>query len=107
MAIGDAGFESRGLTGLEQNLPHILDEHHLAFEDVDELVLAFVPVSLRGLITWLEPRQIDAELIKADHVAEPLALAAGNRLAVGLRVAGRNLNLDVRNIDLRHRSALS
>ena len=49
-AIGEAmrnaaaGPEARGITGLKYRLPRVLLQDQLALEQIDELVLLFVPV---------------------------------------------------------------
>ena len=60
-------------------LARVRDEHDLAVEHVDELVLDHVPVALRRLRTRLERREVDAELIEPDGISQPLALAALQR----------------------------
>ena len=61
-----------------------------------------MPVALRRLRAGRQAREIDAELIEAGGVAEPLARAPGHRKMEGIRIAGTDFGLDARNIDLGH-----
>src|SRR5262249_23882481 len=83
-------------------LAAILAKHKLALEQVDELVLVLVPVALRRRRAGLEPRQVDAELIEPDRIAEPLALASEHGLAERLRIARGGVDLELVDVDLRH-----
>ena len=74
----DVGLEARGVAGLEHGLAVVLDQHDFAFENIDEFVFLFVPVPQRRGRARLERRQIDAELVEAGGIAEPLARAAGD-----------------------------
>jgi hypothetical protein len=48
VAVRHAGLEAGGVAGAKDGLALVLDEHELAFEHDEELVLVLVPVSLRG-----------------------------------------------------------
>ena len=60
MAVRPAGRESRRHAGGQQLLAAVRDEHDLALDDVDELVLPAVPVPLRGGEAGRQPHEIDA-----------------------------------------------
>ena len=79
MTVRRVGLEAGGVAGLEHGLAFVLDQHELAFEDVDELILLLVPVPQRRGRAGLERREIDAELVEADGVAEALASRARRR----------------------------
>src|SRR5262249_35264459 len=102
MAVIGAGLPAGRVARLQHSLAIVLNEHQLTLEHIDELVLALMPMALRRLLTSRNPREIDAELIEAGGVAEPLARAPGNRKMERIRIAGADLGLDARNIDLGH-----
>jgi hypothetical protein len=52
-----------------------------------------MPVSLRRLTAGRQPREVHAELVEPDGVAETLARTARNRDMVGIRIAGADLGL--------------
>src|SRR5882672_5723111 len=107
MAVIGAGLPASRVASLQHGLAIVLEQHQLALEHVNELVFALMPVALRRLLSRRNPREIDAELIEAGGVAEPLARAPGHWEMVGIRIAGADLGLDARNIDLRHVSSIS
>src|SRR5215510_11402468 len=76
MAVRDAGLEAGGLTGPNDGLAVILDQHQFAFDHVDELVLLFVPMPCRRRGARLEAEQIDTELGQVCAVAERLPFPA-------------------------------
>src|SRR5690349_13670193 len=100
MAVVSAGFPAGRVARLQHGLAIVLEQHQLALEHIDELVLTLMPVTLRRLLSRRDPREIDTELIEAGGIAEPLACAAGHGKMEGIRIAGANLGLDARNIDL-------
>src|SRR5690348_3311245 len=104
MAVGNARLPSGGIAGPKHRLAAVLHQHQLAFEHVDELVLVLVPVALRRRRARLQPRQVDAELVEPDRVAEPLALASEHGLAKRLRIAGVGVDLELVDIDPGHRA---
>src|SRR5262249_14534823 len=81
IAVRDARLPSGGVPWPEHGLAAVLAQHHLALEHVDELVLVLVPVALRRGGARLEPREVHAELVEPDGIAEPLALAPEHGLA--------------------------
>src|SRR5690242_1993675 len=103
MAVGNARLPSGGIAGPKHGLAAVLHQHQLAFEHVDELVLVLVPVALRRRRAGLEPREVDAELVEPDGIAETLALAPEHGLAERLRVARVGVDLELVDVDLRHR----
>jgi hypothetical protein len=46
-------------------------QYHLALQYKDELVLARVRMPVRGLPSWNNPGQVDAEIPQAGVIAEP------------------------------------
>jgi hypothetical protein len=73
MTVGDTGLEPRRIPGREDRLPVVLAQDQRTLDDKDELILGGMPVALGGLRARSQPGQVDAELIEADHVAQPLA----------------------------------
>ena len=70
VAVRHAGLEAGGVAGAEDRLALVLDEHELALEHDEELVLALVPVPLRRPGPGLQPHEIDAELSEPCGLAE-------------------------------------
>ena len=83
MAVRHAGLEAGGVAGAKDGLALVLDQHELAFEHDDELVLVLVPVPLRGRRAGLQPHEVDAELRQPGRIAERLKRAALDRLGIG------------------------
>ena len=102
MTVPAVGLEARGVAGLEHGLAVVLDQHDLAFEHIDELVFLFVPVPQRRGRAGLERRQVDAELVEADRIAEALALAADDHAVERRRIAGAGIDRQFGDIDLGH-----
>src|SRR5579863_3530930 len=48
MPVAAVGLEGGGVAGLEHGLAVVLDQHHLACEDVDELVFVLMPMAQGG-----------------------------------------------------------
>ena len=69
VAVGDALREGRAVAGAQHGLALVLDQHRLAFEHDDELVLALVPVALAGDAAGLEHDMADAEIGQARRPA--------------------------------------
>src|SRR6185503_17178976 len=92
----------RGIARLEDGFAVLLAEHNLAFEQVDEFVFVPVPVSLRRPGAGLQRRQIDAELRKPNGVAEPLSLAAFDRLPERIGIHVDAVERDFGDVDLWH-----
>src|SRR5215475_11933720 len=79
MAISPAGGEARDhprRQALRAGIGHQLD---LAFENVDELVLGAVPVSLGGGAAGRQADEIDPEMAEAEGIAESPLLALLHR----------------------------
>src|SRR4030088_1310329 len=104
MAVGDPGFPAGRVPRPQHGLAVVLDQHQLAFEHIDELILGLMPMALRGGGAGLETGQVDAELIEPDRIAQPLALAALDRAAKRLRIAGAGVDWNLADIEFRHRS---
>ena len=79
MSVRHVRLEASGVARLEHGLAVLLDQHHLAFEQIDKFVFLFVPVAQCRGGAGLERRQVDAELIEAGGDAEPLTRTADNR----------------------------
>src|SRR5207248_11392252 len=66
----------------------VLDQHRLALEHDQELVLAIVPVALRRPGAGLQHDMADAEVGEASGGCEPAVPAAGEFVVEWRRVAG-------------------
>src|SRR2546421_593127 len=86
MAIRDVRLEARAVARLQQGLALILDQHDLAFQHVNELVLLFVPMAQRRGSTGLQPREVHAELSEAYRIAERSFVPAGAHLSERRRI---------------------
>ena len=102
MADAAVGAPAGSVARLEHGLAGVLVQHELAFEHVDELVLALVPVAERGFGMRLDARDIDAELRQPHRIAEPLLLAAGDDVREFLRIGAVVVERDFGAVDLRH-----
>jgi hypothetical protein len=77
----------------------VLDQHHLALDDPDELVLGRVPVALAGPLAGRQAQQVDPELVEADRVAQLPAAAVlagrvvGGGIAVPMRVGAVSMSI--------------
>src|SRR5262245_32160819 len=107
MAVRHAGLESGAVARLEHGLAGVLDQHQLAFEDIDELVLLLVPMSQRRSGARLEARQVDAELGEAGDVAKRRLLAAVSHLAKVARIDTLGTHRGFADVDLGHPYTLS
>src|SRR5262249_14281187 len=107
MAVIGAGLPAGRVASLQHGFAIVLEQHQLALEHVDELVLALMPMALGRLRAGRQARGIDAELVEAGGVAEPLARAPGHREMEGIRITGADLGFDARNIDPGHVSSIS
>jgi hypothetical protein len=102
MAVAHAGLPPGGVARPQHGLAAVLAQHHLAGEHVYQLVLVGMPVTLRGSCPRLQGREIDAELVEPDGIAEPLARAPQHRLAKRLGVTGVGVGLQSGDVDLWH-----
>src|SRR4026207_1884480 len=89
MAVFNAGLPRRRIARLEHDLAAIFAQNDLALEDVNELILLLVPVTLRGGRAGLQRADIDAEMRKPGRACEPLARAPFHRLVERRRGGGR------------------
>src|SRR5262249_7475775 len=102
MPVRSAGLKAGGGAGRKQGLALVLDQHQLAFKYVDELILPLVPMPQRRGGAGLERGEIDAELVEAGGVAEPLALAPQDHAVVRRRVTGPAIDGKTADVDLGH-----
>src|SRR5207249_9740532 len=102
MAVGDARRETRGHPRAERLLARVGDQRDLPVEDVDELVLARVPVPLRRPGARAEAPQVDAEVREPDRVAERALGAVAARGVERRRIRGPGLLGHGRWIERRH-----
>src|SRR5262249_25700180 len=85
----------RAHAGLELGLARVGDERGLALEHVDELVLLAVAVEERGLDSGRQTREVDAEVLEPEEIAEWVLDVVGDargelgRVSGGLRARGR------------------
>src|SRR5215472_7421374 len=102
MPVAAIGFEARGVAGLEHHLAAVLDQHHLAFENEDELILVGVPVPQRRSGAGTKRREIDTELIETGRVAEPPALTAIHRPIERRRIRRPGVDRQCFDVELGH-----
>jgi hypothetical protein len=93
------GLEASGVPGAKDFIAGVGHQHHLALEDVDELVFPAVPMALARPGAGRQPEQVDAELGQARRVAEAFALAGDAWLIVGRWIEGSDHGLDDRRVD--------
>ena len=70
LAVGNAGAKADAVPGAQDLLTRITHQHDLAFEDVHELVLGAVPVTLARPAAGRQGHQIDAEVTQAARIAQ-------------------------------------
>src|SRR5579863_3652125 len=83
----DAGGGKAGAhAGRQRDLALIGDESRMTFDDVDELVLPAVTMQEGGFAARPQSREIDAEILEAEEIAQwpllALAHAAEERLRI-------------------------
>src|SRR5882762_9195969 len=101
VAVVDIRLEAGAVAGLQRDLTAVLDQHALAFEDVDELVLLLVPVAQRSRGTGLEFRQIHTELAQAHRIAERRLVPPGAGMPKRCRIIRRaHARLQCTDVDL-------
>jgi hypothetical protein len=86
----------------QHRAPVVLDQHRLAFDHHQELVLAVVPVALARPGAGLERDVADAEIGESGRGREPPVPASGDRLIERRRIAGAVGKLDRAKVDLGH-----
>src|SRR5438477_6355695 len=99
VAVPFIGRKPGGVAGMQHLFALIGDEHDLAREHIDELVLAGMPVALTRPGTRRQPQQIDTELRQPGRGAEPRALAGAARLVIGRRVERADGGFLCRGVD--------
>src|SRR5580693_1614872 len=86
MAIAGAGGKARDHSGTERRLALIGHQGGFAFEDIDELVLAFVPVALRRPRARRQFELVDPELRQSEDFTQTATAAFAARRVVRRRV---------------------
>lgn len=86
MPVRHACLEARAISGLQNLLAGIGDEHDLTFDYPNELVLSAMPVTLARPRARRKAQQIDAELGQAGRIAECLPQPVPARTIIGRRV---------------------
>ena len=94
MSVLIARLEAGAVARFQDFFAGIGDQHHFAFQHIDEFVLADMPVALAGPDAWLQPQQIDAELGQARGIAQPAAFPRPARLVIGRRIKGADCEAD-------------
>jgi hypothetical protein len=69
MTIGDACLEAGTVSRPQYLFARIGDQHELAFQDLNKLILGTVPMALTRPAARLKPCQIHAELRKSSAIA--------------------------------------
>ena len=80
--------KARAHAGREVDLALIGDERRRAFQYIDELVLLAVPVQQRRLAAGPQAREIHAEILEAEEVAQRPLLALRHAAEERLRIVG-------------------
>src|SRR5580704_18714246 len=86
MAISGAGGKACDHSGTERRLALIGHQGGFAFEDIDELVLAFVPVALRRPRARRQFELVDPELRQSEDFTQAATAAFATRRVVRRRV---------------------
>jgi len=107
MTIADALGEARDVARAHYRFPAVLDQHPLAREHDDQLVLAVVPMALARPGAGLERDMARAEIGQASGWSEAAVPASGDRLVERRRIAGAVGLGDLREIDFRHGAPLA
>lgn len=81
--------EARAHARREVDLARVGDERRRAFQNIDELVLLRVSMQQRGLASGQKPRQVHAEVLQAEDVAERPLLAVRHAAEEGLGIVRR------------------
>jgi hypothetical protein len=102
MAVGITTPERRAVAGAQCLLASVGDQRQFAFEHPDEFVLMAVPVTLTGLGSRLDNRQVDAELTQPCKARKPLAGLACAGLVEWARVRAAALRGHDGKVDFLH-----
>ncbi len=103
VAVVDIRLEAGAVAGLQRDLTAALDQHALAFENVDELILLLVPVKQRSRGAGLELRQIHTKLAQAHRIAERRLVPPGADIPKRCRIVWRaHARFQCADVDLRH-----
>lgn len=87
VGVGFAGGKANGVAGRQRVLAVVVDQHELAEEDVDQLILVLVPVPESGIGAGLEGDVVHAELAHSHGPAE-LALVSSAKPLGPDRIGG-------------------
>src|SRR5215472_17544935 len=98
MGIGPARGKARHHARRQTLGPGVGHQLHLAFDDIDELILGAVPVALGGGRARRQAHQIDDEMAEAESVAQSALLPPHDRLAIGGRIAAAAPGFDAQRI---------
>src|SRR5437868_5608885 len=99
VAVPFIGRKPGRVAGMQHLFAVIGDEHNLAREHIDELVLAGVPMALARPGAGRQPQEVDTELRQPGRVAEPGALAGTAGLVIGRRVERADGGFQCRGVD--------
>ena len=104
MPIPSAFRKSRGVASLEKRLAVILDQHELALEQKDELILVRVPMTLTRPLAGWQTGEVHTEVRQAARIAQPLAEAIRAEHREGLRISHALPRWHAGRINFRHGS---
>src|ERR1700743_2540671 len=102
MTVRDAARKSGAVAGAQDLLALVGDERDLARDDIDELVLAGVPVPLARRRAGRKLQQVDAEMGAAARIAQPLAHAILGDRVERRGISGARALVNGLHVDLRH-----
>src|SRR5215217_1691707 len=106
VAVRHVRLPARAVARFQYRPALVLNQHALALQDVDELILLLVPVTNRRRGTRLELRQVHAELREAHSIAERGLVASRTRgLERGRIIWRADPSFELADVDLRHRTA--
>jgi hypothetical protein len=100
VAVGDAVREARAVAGAQHGLALVGQQHDLAGQDVDELVLVAVVVALAGSGAGLKVQLVHSELREPGGGSQAHALAAPAGRVKRRRVGGAEAGRGFLEIDL-------
>jgi hypothetical protein len=102
MAVRLAGREGGAVASLQELLARVGDQHALALQHIDELVLHAVPVPLARPLAGRQAQEVDAELGQPGRIAQLPAPAVLAAFVEGRGVAGAEAGRGVFDVDLGH-----
>src|SRR5215471_6974773 len=102
MAVAGSFRKRRTIAGAQNRLARVFDQRQLALEHIDEFVFVRMPVALARPIPRRQMHEIDAEILEASGIAEPLAHAFGARRVELRRIARASAFRHRGDVDLRH-----